>query len=330
MAFVLFIASIFCATIPMFVFLGMVWWLDRYDREPIWLVVISFLWGGIGAVIFAVIGSLILTVPLMMVFGEEAANSLGAVLVAPLIEEPTKAVILLPIAFSKHFDNATDGFVYGAATGLGFAMTENFLYFMGPAINGQAAEWFFLVILRTLYSGVMHAAASSIWGAAIGAAKFRGWGAKIVALFGGYGLAFGMHALWNGLLVAGDATGSTLLPATNFILFPFEFLSVFLVFQWCLILESRNLTKELGAESKMGTLPPEHVPILASYLKRNRKGWLDKSISRDDYLKAVTTLAMRRYQANLAKGKQKEEYEADVIALRETVRELLGAARQSS
>ena len=48
---------------------------------------------------------------------------------APLIEEPTKAIILFAIVRSRHFDNTTDGFVYGAAAGLGFAMTENFMYF---------------------------------------------------------------------------------------------------------------------------------------------------------------------------------------------------------
>ena len=53
-------------------------------------------------------------------------------MIAPLIEEPAKALCLLALYRSREFDNATDGFVYGAAAGLGFGMTENFFYFGGP------------------------------------------------------------------------------------------------------------------------------------------------------------------------------------------------------
>ena len=128
MQIVLSIASTVCACVPMFCFLAAIWWLDRYDREPIWLLGLTFLWGAIGSIVAAVIGSI--TVELLVggataVLGALLALDLetlraasGPVLVAPLVEEPSKAVILLYVIWNRHFDNMTDGFVYGAAAGL--------------------------------------------------------------------------------------------------------------------------------------------------------------------------------------------------------------------
>ena len=307
-------------------FLNLVWWLDRYDREPIWLVFLSFLWGGCGAIIFAVIGSIILHVPLTMIVGETAASTLSAVLIAPVVEEPMKALVLIPIAMSRHFDNATDGFVYGAATGLGFAMTENFLYFMGPALEGEVGGWIALVMTHTLYSGVMHAAASSLWGAVIGMSKFRGWGYKLLALFGGYLLAASMHLLWNGLLVLGEVSENPIFPMLDFVLFPLEFACIFAVFQWCLYQEHRNLSTELAEEAILGTLPKEHVAILASYVQRNRSNWLPNRVSQAAYVQAATTLAMRRKQVQLAQGEQKMTCEQEIQTLRQEIRSLLAGA----
>ena len=52
---VLSIASTVCACVPMFAFLVAVWWLDRYDREPVWLIGLTFLWGAIGGVVLSLI-----------------------------------------------------------------------------------------------------------------------------------------------------------------------------------------------------------------------------------------------------------------------------------
>ena len=61
---------------------------------------------------------------------DTVAAMVGPVLVAPLVEEPCKALFLAYVIWNRHFDNMTDGFVYGAAAGLGFGMTENLLYFV--------------------------------------------------------------------------------------------------------------------------------------------------------------------------------------------------------
>ena len=46
MLFVALLAVVF-ATLLILGYLLFIWWLDRYEREPIWLVGLTFLWGAI-------------------------------------------------------------------------------------------------------------------------------------------------------------------------------------------------------------------------------------------------------------------------------------------
>src|SRR6185369_10573141 len=55
------------AFIPAFFFSWFIYWLDRYEKEPRWLLLMAFFWGGFVAVIGAIIGSLILDVGLTAV-----------------------------------------------------------------------------------------------------------------------------------------------------------------------------------------------------------------------------------------------------------------------
>ena len=69
--------SLLSAVIPLVAFLGLVWWLDRYDREPIWLVLLTFAWGALGGVLFALLGSSLAMEPLAMLVGPEQAEQRG-------------------------------------------------------------------------------------------------------------------------------------------------------------------------------------------------------------------------------------------------------------
>ena len=63
MSIVLTLLSVFCATVPMLAFLVFVWWMDRHDREPLWLFGLTFLWGAIGSIFLTLIGSSTSTPP---------------------------------------------------------------------------------------------------------------------------------------------------------------------------------------------------------------------------------------------------------------------------
>ena len=65
-----------------------------------------------------------------------------AVLVAPWIEEAAKgAAVLLVLLFRRReFDGVVDGIVLAGLSGVGFAFTENVLYFGRAFLAGQRGE----------------------------------------------------------------------------------------------------------------------------------------------------------------------------------------------
>ena len=323
MEILLVLLSVFAATLPMIAFVVIVVLLDRYEREPWWLVGSAFLWGAIGAAGLAIVGSLILMIPMS---GLEAsvAEFVSITFVAPLVEEPAKALILLPIAASRHFDGTTDGFVYGAAAGFGFGMAENFIYFTDAALDGQAVAWFGLVVIRTVFTAVMHGCATALVGAALGRAKFRPWSSKLVLVPLGLLAAMTVHGLWNGPLAMEQALGTDgVIGVVAYVLFPLEFLALFGLYQLCLLGESRMIRRELEAEAGQGTLPAEHAPRIASWLARfSARKWLPEGVEAKPYIEAATLLAFRRHQRSL--DPSSAFCEAEIERLRGVVRGLLG------
>ena len=108
--------SALAAVIPISVYLLFIWLADRYDREPIKLLLSNFLWGAFGAIFFALIGSLALAYGFSFFVKDAARAKLyEAILIAPFVEEITKGVFLVITASNRKFDNVTDGLVYGGA-----------------------------------------------------------------------------------------------------------------------------------------------------------------------------------------------------------------------
>ena len=319
--------SVVCASVPMLTFLLVMWYLDRHDREPLWLFLLTFLWGACGAVSFALIGNESLIAVLGFLVGPERADTFGAMIVAPIVEEPMKALVLFAVMFSRHFDNATDGFVYGAAAGLGFGMTENLFYFVNVAASGDVASWVMTVFLRTFFSAVMHACATSCVGAMLGFARFRGIGWKIAALPLGFGVAMGIHMVWNGMLTVGDIVCNGTYLFANLALFIVEFAVLFAVFQLALWEERATIRRELADEVQREALPLAHARAVGNYFRRARANWVPKGIPHQQYVRALTTLAMRKHQARNASAGAYDFYSEEVVRLRQEVRSLLALAR---
>ena len=209
------VASLFAAALPMLFFLFLIWKWDLYDRKPLWLIGGSFLWGALGAVLLAIVGQVLLD-PFVIAYFPDQSLELTVTFGAPITEEPAKALILFLLIRSRKFGNMCDGFVFGAAAGLGFGMTENAKYFMETAwaigeYPGGVGQWMQLVVTRTLFSAVMHAAATSMVGAATGVGKFHGRIFRAILVGFGMSLAMGMHALWNGILVTDIRPGKDFL-----------------------------------------------------------------------------------------------------------------------
>src|SRR5262245_58068235 len=49
-----FVLAIVAAGLPTLIYLALVWWLDRYEKEPAHLLAVTFLWGALPAALLAV------------------------------------------------------------------------------------------------------------------------------------------------------------------------------------------------------------------------------------------------------------------------------------
>lgn len=127
---------------------------DRYDREPLHLVLWIFFLG------------CLVTIPAALIEILFPEGVFSPSVVAPVVEETAKfLVVYLFIWRHAEFNEPMDGIVYAMAAGLGFATVENIFYVLE---GGYAVG-----ILRALFSVPGHVIFSCIWGAALGIAKFR-------------------------------------------------------------------------------------------------------------------------------------------------------------
>ena len=310
----LYFASAVAAVLPMFIYLIVIWKFDRYDREPFGLVLRNYLWGAVGAIVIAIIGSTVLSAGLAtLISNKSELNNYQTIFIAPFVEEITKGMFLLITVSSKKFDNMTDGIVYGGAIGLGFGMTENFLYFI--AFGNNLQEWVTIVLIRTLFSAVMHCVATATFGAFLGYAKFKGFLYKLTFPAIGLAIAMFIHFAWNFSV----SFKSTALLGFVFMIFTvLIFIVTFSVSVWS---EKRIIHKELLEEVLNGLIPAEHLDVLNSS-KRNRHGWVDESI-RKLYIRAATTLAFRKLELKNSSGSSRDYYEKDVEYYRNFIHNLL-------
>lgn len=309
------IISFIAALFPMVGYVLFIWWMDRYEREPLGLIIVNFLWGAMGAIFFGILGSVFLSSFMeLLKFSSAEQGFYSSVVIAPISEEIAKGSFLFVMFFHKEFDNVTDGAVYGGSIGLGFGMTENFLYFV--SFGNDYSSLIYLIIIRTLFSAVMHCMATAIFGASIGFIKFKSKGSKFPYVLGGLILAMMMHALWNGLVS---------FETTSILGIVFIILSIIIIvtlFQISLSIESKMIKFELKEEVDFGILNPIFAEIIPFTSKRNIKGWIPEKIKKD-FIHTCTTLAFRKMQwKNVNSRTKKDSFEKDIISMRTKIMDI--------
>jgi RsiW-degrading membrane proteinase PrsW (M82 family) len=322
--------SLLAGVIPTVIYAAIIWWFDRYEKEPLWLLAVTFLWGAIPAILFSLIAELILGIP-VSVLGEglltDVVESGG---VAPVVEEIAKATALLGlfVFLRREFDTVLDGIIYGALVGFGFAMTENVLYFLGSLFTEGWTEWGIVVFLRAIVFGLNHAFFTSLTGAALGFARLSrvAWEKWLVPLFG-LGLAIAFHALHNIGTSLAELSCLTLL---------FSFLTdwggVLVVFAVILLAaqqEKKWITQELEEEVTSGILSQADYALTVSYRQRSVARWEAlmgwswqrwRQLGRLFHL--ATELAFKKYQLRTAGDG--EETTATIARLRSQIVALRG------
>jgi RsiW-degrading membrane proteinase PrsW (M82 family) len=155
------------------VLLLLIWLSDRYEREPVHVVLLATLWGALPSIFFSCVFESVLGAPVSFLAGRTAAKVVGAVLLAPPIEEVAKAVALLLVLlfFKKEFDGVMDGLVYGAAVGIGFSFVEDFAYFVGGLIDSGVGGGGAMFALRNFGFILNHSLFTALTGIGFGLAR---------------------------------------------------------------------------------------------------------------------------------------------------------------
>jgi RsiW-degrading membrane proteinase PrsW (M82 family) len=240
------------ALVPVPIYLVSVLALDRFEREPTHLLLLAFVWGATGAIAIA-----------LLMHG--AARGAGApafflaYLSAPVFEEGAKAIVLLVLYVRKRreFDGIIDGVVYASMAGLGFAATENILYYSDAYLQGYdrlQTTW----IVRGLLAPFAHPFFTSMIGIGLGIARYsRHHAVRIIAPAAGFSLSVWLHTLWN-------ASAPSYFLAVYVLFMVPAFLLVIALLLASLVHEGRVIREYLGADVAVGRLTPADLRRLAT------------------------------------------------------------------
>lgn len=118
-------------------------WLDRWEPEPARYRWAALVWGGSGAVLIAGGAQFVLSAFVSSEFWL-------AVVIAPFTEELAKGLFLVLVVWLRRsqLHGVVDGIVYAGLAGIGFAFTEDVLYYSSALVDGGPGELAATVIVR--------------------------------------------------------------------------------------------------------------------------------------------------------------------------------------
>ncbi len=193
------IAALIIPIVPAIGIFLLVNFMDRFEREPWFLRLAAFLWGAIIAIPPALFIEQRLDSVVQNLLGPSTNDMVRTALQglnAGFTEETIKGLglLLLFVILRDEFDNVTDGIVYGALIGAGFAMVENF------AVFARDSKQFlvFLIVGRIILGWLGHSTFTACFGAALGYIRHTNvrWKQIVIPLVG-YLVAVGLHSFFD-------------------------------------------------------------------------------------------------------------------------------------
>ena len=299
MIFVALIAAFLLSFIPAWIYAYIVYWFDRFEREPKKILVGVFLWGAIVATLGAALAEWLLGEGVLAVTQDQTLSEFATTsFFAPLAEESLKGIAILFVAWILHseFDSVLDGLVYAGVVAFGFAATENLFYlFSGYAEKG----WGFLLalfVLRVILTGWNHAAFTAFTGAGIGFARVsKKLPVKIVAPVLGWLMAVILHGTYNALLTTESTAGFLLALCLSWLTWTTILALVF----WAITRERARMRLYLRDEVEHGILTPTQYEVACSAFTR--------SMARFGSIGSGTFWQTRRFYQVCAELAQKKE-----------------------
>lgn len=272
-----FLVGLGLAVLPVPLLMATFRWLDRVEPAPWRNLLFALAWGAFAAALVAILANSFATRWIATATADPSnADTLGATVIAPVIEESAKAaaVLLIFLFRKREFNGIVDGIVVAGFTASGFAFTENILY-LGNAfgedqqigtsgvVSVTAATFFVRAVMSPFAHPLFTVLTGIGFGLAAASARRRRFRRVALPLLG-LVLAMGMHALWNGSATFG----------------PYGFYAVYGVFMvpvfglvtwlaiWSRQRELRTLSAELSAYAAAGWLTPAEPFALSSMRAR--------------------------------------------------------------
>ncbi|MFE0522564.1 PrsW family intramembrane metalloprotease [Streptomyces sp. NPDC058954] len=272
-----FLVGLGLAVLPVPLLIAAFRWLDRVAPGPWRNLLFSFAWGACAAALIAIVANSFATRWIATATADpSSADTLGATVIAPVVEESAKAAaVLLVFLFRRRdFTGIVDGVVIAGITATGFAFTENILY-LGTAfgtdqltgdrgIASVTAATFFVRVIMSPFAHPLFTVLSGIGFGLAATAADRQHARRVLIPLCGLLLAMGMHAMWNGSSTFGE----------------FGFFAVYAVFMvpafglltwlviWTRQRELRTVREELPAYAAAGWLTPAEPFALGSMRAR--------------------------------------------------------------
>ncbi len=157
---------ILMAVAPVMVILIYIYVQDKYEKEPIGLLIASFLFGGIVSILIVTVLYLF-TGQFIPITDEYSIwqQFIQAFVVVALSEEFSKYIIVKYFAQPKKaFNEPFDGIIYAVMVSMGFACTENIMYVLQGGFE--------TAVLRAFSAVPAHATYGVLMGYYMGKAKF--------------------------------------------------------------------------------------------------------------------------------------------------------------
>ncbi|WP_169337932.1 PrsW family intramembrane metalloprotease [Propionicicella superfundia] len=276
-------------------------WLDRWEPEPLRLLLFAFLWGA-GV---AVVGALVVGTVLSIVGLSDPV--IDTVVQAPVVEEALKGALLLVMLTGRRraeMNSLTDFLVYAGMVGLGFAFVEDLLYISSSESLGGALLTAALRLIMGVFAHPFFTSATAI-GLYL-ATQARGAGLKALYGIGGYVVAVALHAIWNGSSLAGGLTGYLI--AYALVLAPLFAGLVYLAVR-TRNAEGRTVARQIPRMMAEGLLMPEEASWLTGLGTRRTRLQSVKGVAGSDAAKqarhftdVVTELAFVRDRIDAGRG----------------------------
>ncbi|WNI23447.1 PrsW family glutamic-type intramembrane protease [Streptomyces sp. ITFR-16] len=273
-----FLVGLGLAVLPVPVLMTAFRWLDRVEPGPWRNMLFAFAWGACAAALVAILANSFATQWIATATADPgSADTLGATVIAPVVEESAKAaaVLLLFLFRRRDFHGIVDGVVVAGFAATGFAFTENILYLgnafgedqqMGAGFASVTAATFFVRVVLTPFAHPLFTVLTGIGFGLAASSAYHQRARRIALPLLGLVLAMGMHALWNG--------SSTFGPYGFYAVYGAFMVPVFGLVTWLAIWsrqrELRTLAVELPAYAAAGWLSPVEPLALSSMRTRGK------------------------------------------------------------